>query len=59
MSRARQNITAFAQELTKDGSLPYTLAIHSGRDADGDEHNPHAHLMISERKHDGIDRSRE
>ncbi len=47
----------FAQELTKDGSLPYTLAIHAGRDRDGFEHNPHAHLMISERKNDGIDRS--
>jgi hypothetical protein len=49
----------FAQELTKDGALPYTLAIHAGRDGDGLEHNPHAHLMISERKNDGIDRSRE
>jgi hypothetical protein len=47
----------FAQELTKDDSLPYTLAIHSGRDRDGVEHNPHAHLMISERKNDGIERS--
>jgi hypothetical protein len=47
-----------AQELTKDESLPYTLAIHAGRDASGHEHNPHAHLMISERKNDGIDRSR-
>jgi len=49
----------FAQELTKDESLPYTLAIHGGRDASGQEHNPHAHLMISERKNDGIERSRE
>jgi len=49
----------FAQELTKDGSLPYTLAIHAGRDQDGTEHNPHAHLMISERKNDGIERSPE
>jgi MobA/MobL family protein len=47
----------FARELTRDERLPYTLAIHSGRDADGNEHNPHAHLMISERKNDGIDRS--
>jgi hypothetical protein len=49
----------FAQELTKDGSLPYTLAIHAGRDRDGVEHNPHAHLLISERKNDGIERSPE
>jgi hypothetical protein len=46
----------FAQELTQDGSLPYTLAVHAGHDRDGAEHNPHAHLMISERKNDGIDR---
>ena len=50
---------AFAQELTAAERLPYTLAIHAGRDADGHEHNPHAHLMISERQHDGFDRSRE
>jgi hypothetical protein len=50
---------AFAQELTKDERLPYTLAIHEGRDADGREHNPHAHLMVSERRNDGIERSRE
>ena len=49
----------FAQELTKAEQLPYTLAIHAGRDADGHAHNPHAHLMISERQHDGIDRVRE
>jgi hypothetical protein len=49
----------FAQELTKDGSLPYTLAIHAGHDSNGSEHNPHAHLMISERKNDGVERSRE
>jgi MobA/MobL family len=47
----------FAQELTRDEALPYTLAIHAGRDLNGQEHNPHAHLMISERKNDGIERS--
>jgi hypothetical protein len=50
---------AFAQELTADERLPYTLAIHAGRDAEGHEHNPHAHLMISERRNDGIERTRE
>jgi MobA/MobL family protein len=50
---------AFAQELTADQRLPYTLAIHAGHDRDGHEHNPHAHLMISERRNDGIERSRE
>jgi len=50
---------AFAQELTADERLPYTMAIHAGHDGDGHEHNPHAHLMISERRSDGIERSRE
>lgn len=49
----------FAQELTAEEHLPYTLALHAGRDADGHAHNPHAHLMISERQNDGIARSRE
>lgn len=46
----------FAEELTntKDGFLPYTLAIHSGKGE-----NPHAHLMVSERVHDGHERSPE
>ena len=33
--------------------LPYTLAVHRGNGE-----NPHAHLMISERANDGIERSR-
>jgi len=37
----------------------YTLAIHAGLNSDGQEHNPHAHLMISERQNDGIERTRE
>ncbi|HEX6465615.1 MAG TPA: MobA/MobL family protein [Vicinamibacterales bacterium] len=49
--------SALAHELTDEEQLPYTLAIHSGRDADGHEHNPHAHLMISERQNDGIERA--
>ncbi len=48
---------AFAHELTDDERLPYTLAIHEGRDEEGNEHNPHAHIMFSERQNDGIDRS--
>jgi hypothetical protein len=51
--------SAFAQELTSEERLPYTLAIHAGKDADGNDHNPHAHLMISERQNDGIERSKE
>ena len=50
---------AFAQELTRQHQLPYTLAIHAGCDQDGHEHNPHAHLMISERQNDGVERDRQ
>jgi hypothetical protein len=42
----------FAKDLTKENHLPYTLAIHQGKG-----HNPHAHLVISERQNDGIERS--
>ena len=43
----------FAQHLTDDEALPYTLAIHAGGP---DRANPHCHLMISERRNDGIER---
>ncbi len=49
---------AFAHELTDGEELPYTMAIHAGWDASGAEHNPHAHILISERKNDGIVRDR-
>ena len=49
----------FARDLTDVERLPYTLAVHDGRDDEGREHNPHAHLMFSERRNDGIERSRE
>ena len=44
----------FAEHLTAQERLPYTLAIHRGG---GD--NPHAHLMISERMNDGLVRTPE
>ena len=45
----------FARELTTGAErLPYTLAVHRGEDV-----NPHAHLLISERVHDGNERSAE
>ena len=46
----------FASKLTSTGGerLPYTLTVHRGKGE-----NPHAHLMISERANDGIERSRE
>lgn len=50
---------AFAAELTNAERSPYTLAIHAGRDAEGQSHNPHAHLMISERQNDDVARDRQ
>jgi hypothetical protein len=49
----------FAHDLTDEEHLAYTLAIHAGRDQDGEAHNPHAHLMFSERQNDGLERSRD
>ena len=43
----------FAHRLTATEKLPYTFAIHEGKG-----HNPHCHLIISERRNDGIARSR-
>ena len=47
---------AFVESLTADEALPYTFAIHAGRDEEGQPHNPHAHVLISERRNDGIPR---
>lgn len=49
----------FAQELTRESNLPYTMAVHEGRGGDGQGDNPHAHIMISERQNDGVERDRE
>jgi hypothetical protein len=49
----------FVHHLTDSEQLPYTLAIHAGRTDEGAEHNPHAHVLISERMNDGIARDRE
>ena len=46
--------TSFAERLTGEDRLPYTLAVHRGGEDGG---NPHAHLMFSERTNDGIERS--
>ena len=46
----------FGERVCSRERLPYTLAIHRGG-ANGE--NPHAHLMFSERGHDGIERSAE
>ena len=52
----RELASGFAAGVTEGERLPYTLAIHRGG-PDGE--NPHAHLMISERANDGIERRRE
>ena len=52
--RRRELAHEFAEHLTAQERLPYTLAIHRGG---GD--NPHAHLMISERMNDGLARTPE
>lgn len=44
-------VNQFAAELTDGECLPFSYAIHRGNDT-----NPHCHLMISERRNDGIDR---
>ena len=54
----------FAVELTDvpEGKLPYTLAIHKGERENhesGKKDNPHAHIVMSERAHDGRDRDEE
>jgi hypothetical protein len=47
----------FVEALTDRERLPYTFAIHAGHDRDGQEHNPHVHVLISERQNDGLERS--
>ena len=48
----RRNLAIqFAESLTEDENLPYTLAVHEDKSG-----NPHAHLIISERPNDGIER---
>ena len=52
--RRRDLSVMFAHDLTDEEKLPFTLAIHAGK-----EHNPHCHLLISERSNDGVDRPEE
>lgn len=49
---------AFVHDMTDEERFPYTFAIHAGLGPNGEEHNPHAHLMFSERGNDGLDRDR-
>lgn len=50
---------SFVRGLTSEEKLPYTFAIHTGRGAEGQEHNPHVHVMFSERENDSIARPKE
>ncbi len=50
-AQRRELVDDFAHHLTDQERLPYTLAIHKGKGE-----NPHCHLMISERKNDGVQR---
>ena len=43
--------SAFAQHITAEHTLPYSLAIHAGN-----ETNPHCHLVLNERVNDGLER---
>jgi hypothetical protein len=49
----------FVSGLTDGEHLPYTFAIHAGEGRDTGEHNPHVHVVISERGNDGIARDRQ
>ena len=44
----------FARDFTAHYKLAYSMAIHSDKG-----HNPHIHLMYSERVNDGVERARE
>ena len=54
----REVASQFAEQLTGQERLPYTLAGHRGESQDpAKPDNPHCHLMISERTNDGLERS--
>lgn len=50
-------VRTFSEGLTStpDGKLPYSFSIHT----DAENHNPHCHLIISERVNDNIERNAE
>lgn len=56
----RELAAAYAERLCGGERLPHTIAIHRGVAKDvGKPDNPHAHIQISERRNDGIERSPE
>lgn len=57
MRAQTEKVTVFVDRDTGETvRLPYTFALHAGLDEEGNEHNPHGHLMVSERGLDGHDR---
>ena len=53
----RELAVSFARSLTAAERLPWTVAVHRGRSREaGKPDNPHAHILISERRNDGIER---
>lgn len=54
LAEHKKLVTKFADSVAVQpgGLLPYTLAIHCGS-----RHNPHCHLMLSEKTNDGVQRS--
>ena len=55
----RELARSFAERLSGEEKLPYSLALHKGEAKNPEDCNPHAHLVISERISDGHDRSPE
>ena len=56
----RELAAAYAERLCGGERLPHTIAIHRGLSKDPDKpNNPHAHILISERRNDGIERDPE
>ena len=47
----KELVRNFAEHVTASEKLPHTFAIHDGKGK-----NPHCHLIVSERKNDGIER---
>ena len=57
-SQQRELARVFARQLTEGERLPYTVAVHRGESKDPSKpDNPHAHIVLSERRNDGVPRA--
>ena len=57
MRAQAEKVTVFVDRDTGETvRLPYTFALHAGLNDEGSEHNPHGHLIVSERGLDGDER---